>query len=74
MRRFVFLTMVALVMAVVLASPAWAATFTVDRSDDPDLSTTPTADDCTDAANDCSLRGAINAAGLPSTAVAPTSL
>jgi hypothetical protein len=62
MRRFVFLTMVALVMAVVLASPAWAATYTVDRSDDPDLSTTPTADDCTDAANDCSLRGAISAA------------
>jgi hypothetical protein len=62
MRRFVFLTMVALVMAVVLASPAWAATFTVDRIDDPDLSTTPTADDCTDAANDCSLRGAITAA------------
>jgi hypothetical protein len=66
MRRFVFLTMVALVMAVVLASPAWAATFTVDRSDDPDLSTTPTADDCTDAANDCSLRGAINAANSSS--------
>jgi hypothetical protein len=62
MRRFVFLTIVALVMAVVLASPAWAATFTVDRIDDPDLSTTPTADDCTDAANDCSLRGAITAA------------
>src|SRR5829696_5085249 len=62
MRRFVFLTMVALVMAVVLASPAWAATFTVDRIDDPDLSTTPTADECTDAANDCSLRGAITAA------------
>src|SRR5215217_1505588 len=66
MRRFVFLTMVALVMAVVLASPAWAATFTVDRSDDPDLSTTPTADDCTDAANDCSLRGVINAANSSS--------
>src|SRR5829696_3748260 len=66
MRRFVFLTMVALVMAVVLASPAWAATFTVDRSDDPDLSTTPTADDCTDAANDCSMRGAINAANSSS--------
>jgi trimeric autotransporter adhesin len=44
--------------------PAHAApTFTVDRSDDPDLDTTPTADDCTAAeANDCSLRGAINAA------------
>jgi hypothetical protein len=49
-------------MAVVLASPACAAPFTVDRIDDPDLSTTPTADDCTDAANDCSLRGAISAA------------
>jgi hypothetical protein len=63
MRRFVFLTVVALMMAVVLASPAWAETFTVDRIDDPDLSTTPTADDCTAAAaNDCSLRGAITAA------------
>jgi hypothetical protein len=62
MRRFVFLTVVALMMVVVLASPAWAETFTVDRSDDPNLGTTPTADDCTAAANDCSLRGAITAA------------
>jgi hypothetical protein len=63
MRRFVFLTVVALMMVVVLASPAWAETFTVDRIDDPDLGTTPTADDCTAAAaNDCSLRGAITAA------------
>jgi predicted outer membrane repeat protein len=54
------------VMMVMLASPAWAATYTVDRSDDPDLSTTPTADDCTEAANDCSLRGAINAADTSS--------
>src|SRR5215210_2473442 len=44
--------------------PAHAdTTFTVDRSDDPDLDTTPAADDCTAAeANDCSLRGAITAA------------
>ncbi len=58
-----FLTVVALMMVVVLASPAWAETFTVDRIDDPNLGTTPTADDCTAAAaNDCSLRGAITAA------------
>ena len=37
-------------------------TFTVDRSDDPDFTTTPTADDCTATSNDCSLRGAITAA------------
>ncbi len=38
-------------------------TFTVDRSDDPDLATTPTAGECTEAAaDDCSLRGAITAA------------
>ncbi len=37
--------------------------FTVDRSDDPDLTTNPTAGDCTEAtADDCSLRGAITAA------------
>ena len=36
--------------------------YTVDRSDDPDLNTTPTAGNCTAAANDCSLRGAITAA------------
>ncbi len=60
---------VAMIFAVVLlfglqaANPAHAAaTFTVDRSDDPDLSSTPTADDCTATADDCSLRGAINAA------------
>ena len=52
--------MIALVLT---AKPAHAATtFTVDRSDDPDFVTTPTADDCTVAANDCSLRGAITAA------------
>jgi hypothetical protein len=35
----------------------------VDRSDDPDLSTTPVADNCTAAtADDCSLRGAITKA------------
>jgi hypothetical protein len=45
------------------SSPAQAATtYTVDRTDDPDLTTTPTAGACTAAANDCSLRGAISAA------------
>jgi hypothetical protein len=51
---------VALLVTMLLAArPAHAATFTVDRNDDPD-STTATA--CTAAANDCSLRGAIVAA------------
>ena len=61
--------LLALVVAVSIApvlpgGPVHAdTTFTVDRSDDPDLTETPTADDCTAAtANDCSLRGAINAA------------
>ena len=51
-------------LLLVTSEPAHAAdTFTVDRSDDPDLDTTPTAGGCTTAtANDCSLRGAINAA------------
>ena len=45
------------------SSPAHAATtYIVDRTDDPDLSTTPTAGACTATANDCSLRGAITAA------------
>jgi len=61
---FVLALWVAVLIALVLtAKPAHAATtFTVDRSDDPDFVTTPTADDCTVAANDCSLRGAITAA------------
>jgi hypothetical protein len=43
--------------------PAHAATtFTVDRSDDPELTAASTADECTAADNDCSLRGAITAA------------
>ena len=56
-----------LVLAYAL-SPAHAAatTFTVDRTDDPDLSTTPAAGACTAAANDCSLRGAITAANANS--------
>jgi VCBS repeat-containing protein len=37
-------------------------TVVVDRTDDPDLLTTPSAGACTVAANDCSLRGAITAA------------
>jgi len=61
---FVLALLVAVSIALVLpAKPAHAdTTFTVDRSDDPDLTTTLTADDCTVAANDCSLREAINAA------------
>jgi hypothetical protein len=62
---FVLALSVALLGALVLtARLAHAdATFTVDRSDDPDPTTTPTADDCAAAtANDCSLRGAITAA------------
>jgi hypothetical protein len=62
MRRILLLLTVVAAIAVVLASPAWAKNYTVDRNDDPDLTTTPTADDCTAAANDCSLRGAIKAA------------
>jgi VCBS repeat-containing protein len=41
-------------------------TVVVDRTDDPDLSTTPSAGACTVAANDCSLRGAIIAANANS--------
>jgi hypothetical protein len=48
-----------LVILLLAAKPAHAADFTVDRSDDPNLTKTPTANDCTAAANDCSLRGAI---------------
>jgi hypothetical protein len=56
----VALALAGLVAAAPLARPALAATFTVDRIDDPDPTT---ANACTDAAaNDCSLRGAIVAA------------
>jgi hypothetical protein len=41
------------------ASPAWAEIFEVDRNDDPDLTGSTIADDCTAAPNNCSLRGAI---------------
>ena len=56
--------MVVLLSSLLAAKTAHAVTtFTVDRSDDPDLTTIPTAGDCTAAAaDDCSLRGAINAA------------
>jgi hypothetical protein len=53
---------VIVLLVMVLPGPAAAATniFTVDRSDDPDLSTNPVADNCTTGvADDCSLRGAI---------------
>ena len=57
---FGFLVVALLVLSLLMARPAHAADFfVVDRSDDPNLATTPTADDCTSAANDCSLRGAI---------------
>ena len=53
-----------------VAKPALAATFTVDRTDDPDPTT---ANACTDAAaNDCSLRGAIVAANAAAGADAIT--
>ena len=57
--------MVPSLIVLMTARPAEAApnVFTVDRSDDPDLSTTPVADNCTTAiAADCSLRGAITKA------------
>ncbi len=47
-------------MSVMLAAgPAHAAVLFVDRNDDPDLVTTPTADKRASLANDCFLRGAI---------------
>jgi hypothetical protein len=62
------LTLFMLLLVLQAASePAHAADpFTVDRSDDPDFTASPTADDCTTAANDCSLRGAIIAANSTS--------
>lgn len=54
--------MLAVLVAVfgIVASPAWAAEFVVDRKDDPDPTT---ADDCTPGTDDdCSLRGAVIAA------------
>ena len=47
---------VAWLALLVAAAPAHAATFAVDRNDDPDPAT---AKACTDAPDDCSLRGAI---------------
>lgn len=67
-RTLAFCILVLLVVfsigAFLAAEPAHAdTTFTVDRSDDPDLTSTPTAGDCSGAtATDCSLRGAITAA------------
>jgi hypothetical protein len=61
-----FLVVMLVLVCVLLPSrPAEAAPsiFTVDRSDDPDLSTNPVADNCTAGiAEDCSLRGAITKA------------
>jgi hypothetical protein len=55
------LAVVVAVLALLLTpAPAHAIDFVVDRSDDPNLNTTPTADNCsTSKPNDCSLRGAI---------------
>ena len=55
------LAVVAAVLALLLTpAPAHAIDLFVDRSDDPNLNTTPTADNCrTSEPNDCSLRGAI---------------
>jgi hypothetical protein len=52
-----FGAIVVVLSTVLAAGPAHAADLVVDRSDDPDLATTPTADNCTSLANDCSLRG-----------------
>ncbi|MGH7359235.1 MAG: hypothetical protein ACREJR_10515, partial [Candidatus Rokuibacteriota bacterium] len=53
----------------VAAAPAQAATFTVDRNDDPDPAT---ANACTAAPADCSMRGAIVAANAAAEADAIT--
>jgi hypothetical protein len=63
------LLMVFMATMLLTAKPAHAATFTVDRNDDPDP-TTATA--CTAAPNDCSLRGAIVAANAATGADAIT--
>jgi hypothetical protein len=64
------LLVVVLMAAMLLApNPAHAATFTVDRNDDPDPAT---AKACTAAASDCSLRGAIVAANAAAGADAIT--
>jgi hypothetical protein len=64
------LFVVALMATMLLAAePAYAATFTVDRNDDPDPAT---AGACTAAPNDCSLRGAIVAANAAAGADAIT--
>ncbi|HJQ28494.1 MAG TPA: hypothetical protein VJ827_04085, partial [Rubrobacter sp.] len=57
---FALAVMVALLVVLFAPGTAHAITFTVDRSDDPNLTPPTTADDCTSAANDCSLRGAID--------------
>ena len=67
MSRVAVLAVTVLAM-LAFASPAWAATFTVDRGDDP--IPVAGAGACTAAAIDCSLRGAIeksNATGQADT-------
>lgn len=59
---FALIGMTGLIFLVVLAArPAHAATLTVDRADDS------TVQNCTSTANDCTLRGAINAANSGAT-------
>lgn len=59
-----FGVIVVVLSTVLAAGPVHAADLSVDRSDDPSLVTTPTADNCTSVANDCSLRGAITRSNL----------
>lgn len=58
----VAIVVVVLAFVLVWASPAWAATFTVDRTDDPTVRNSNT---CTPAARDCSLRQAVFDANAP---------
>ena len=66
-RRLTLLAATALAM-VAFAFPAWAATFTVDRGDDPGVIVT-----CTPDPDDCSLRQAISSANVaPAPSGTPT--
>jgi hypothetical protein len=49
--------MAAFLVVLLLPGKAHAAELVVDRSDDPNLFTTPKAGNCTLKADDCSLRG-----------------
>src|SRR5687767_184285 len=58
MKRELLSTVLVFFIFLLGASAVHAATRTVDRTDDP----VPAASACTSAANDCSLRGAIESA------------